>query len=426
MSQPHSRRGATRRHFLNHLATSAVALPAMNLLGGFSAHASMFRRATKSCIVLWMGGGPSQLDTWDPKPGSSNVGEFAPISTSVPGIQISEHLPKLAQQMAHLNIIRSLNSNEGNHERGTYKMHTGHIPNPTVDHPGYGSVVARELGQGDQATLPDCVAINGTRFDAGFLGMAYAPFEVDGARGRIQNLRLPRGVDSLRARRRKAILEQAESQFIAQRRGAAAKDHQVVYGRTYRLMTSPQTRAFSIADESSATREAYGAQTSFGAGCLMARKLVEQGVKFVEVGLGGWDNHNNIFSTLRDNRLPTLDRGMSALIVDLDRRGLLDSTLVVWMGDFGRTPRINANAGRDHWPRSWSVVMAGAGLAGGLVVGQTDADGVEVVDRPVAVPDIMATMLQAMDIPVDLEYTTPLGRPMKIVGEGGAPVEELF
>jgi hypothetical protein len=418
--------GMTRRHFLGHLATTSLALPAIQFMSALEAHAQQVRKQNKSCILLWMGGGPSQLDTWDLKPESEkNGGEFKPISTAVPGIQICEHLPTVAKQMKHLSIIRSLDSKEGNHDRGTYLMHTGYAPNPTVLHPGFGAICSYELGEKlANFSLPHSIAISTPGHPAGFLGMSHSPFMVQNPNAPIANLQPPRGVDGLRLERRLQMLSLVENNFIAQRRGQAAADHKAVYSKTVRMMNSRYTRAFHLEDEPDAVRDAYG-RNEFGAGCLMARRLVEMGVTFVEVGLGGWDNHNDIFKTLAKDNLPKLDKAMGHLVADLAHRGLLDNTLVVWMGEFGRTPRINQNAGRDHWPKSWSIVMGGAGIKGGQVIGATDKDGVEVTDRPVGVMDVIATMAKAMGIDPKTQYTTPRGRPIKVV-DGGEPIAELI
>lgn len=418
--------GMSRRHFLGHLAATALTVPAARFFGALEANAQKVRQANKKCILLWMSGGPSQLDTWDLKPDSDkNGGQFKPIDTAAPGVQISEHLPAVAKQMKHLSIIRSLDSKEGNHDRGTYMMHTGYAPNPTMVHPSFGSVCSVELG--DRLTgfdLPHFVSINTPSQGAGFLGMSHAPFMVQNPNAQIANLQPPAGVDAVRQNRRLSLLGQVEKGFIAQKRGSAGQDHQAVYSKTLRMMNSRYTRAFRLDDEDPRVREAYG-RGSFGSGCLMARRLVEAGVTFVEVALGGWDTHANAFDTLSRRLLPELDKAMGALVEDLSRSGLLESTLVVWMGEFGRTPRINQNAGRDHWPRGWSVVMGGGGLKGGQVVGATDRDGVEVTDRPVGVMDLVATMARAMTVDLATQYTTPRGRPYKLV-DGGKPIAELF
>jgi hypothetical protein len=416
--------GMSRRHFLGHLATSALAVPAAQFIGNVRAHAQAGKKS-KSCILLWMGGGPSHMDTWSLKPESErNGGEFRPIATSAPGVEISEHLPTVAKGMRHLNIVRSLNSREGNHDRGTYMMHTGYAPNPTVVHPSFGSVCSYELGERLAIDLPHFISINTPSLGAGFLGMTHAPFMVQNPNAPVANLLPPNGVTPQRLQRRLALMQETERNFIAQKRGVAAEDHAAVYNKTVRMMNSRYTRALRLDDVPPAVRDRYG-RNSFGQGCLMARRLVESGVTFVEVSLGGWDNHQDIFNTLSTNLLPQLDKGMGALVEDLAQSGLLDSTLVVWMGEFGRTPRINQNGGRDHWPQSWSVVLGGAGLKGGQVVGATDKDGVEITDRELGVMDLVATMTKAMGIDLDTQYTTPRGRPMKVV-DGGQPIAELF
>jgi uncharacterized protein (DUF1501 family) len=294
-----------------------------------------------------------------------------------------------------------------------------------VTHPGFGSYCALELGEKLlNFDLPHCIAINSPGAGAGFLGMSYAPFVVQNPNAPIANLRPPRDVENGRLDRRLHMLGQVENQFIAQHKAQAALDHKAVYAKTLRMMNSRYQDAFNLDRESEKVRDAYG-RGSFGSGCLMARRLVEQGVTYVEVALDGWDTHMNNFKTLSERLLPELDKGMSALIADLAARRLLSTTTVVWMGEFGRTPRINQNAGRDHWPRSWSVVLGGGGLKDGQVIGATDKDGVDIVDRPVGVMDLVATMTKAMGLNLEQQYTTPRGRPIKIV-DGGQPIKELL
>jgi hypothetical protein len=416
----------TRRHWLGHIASTALGVPAIQFFSSLEASARQVRKSNRKCIVLWMAGGPSHLDIWDLKPDSEkNGGPFRPIDTSVPGIRISEHLPKMARHMHQLNIIRSLDSKEGNHDRGTYVMHTGYTPNPTVVHPAWGSVFAMELGERlENFDLPHCIAINSPGVGAGFLGMSYSPFVVQNPNAPIANLRAPGDVDAWRMERRLNMLGQVENQFAAGRRAQAAIDHKAVYAKTLRMMNSRYQDSFNLDRESPAVREAYG-KGSFGSGCLMARRLIERGVTYVEVALDGWDTHTNNFDTLSKRLLPELDKGMSSLLGDLADRRLLESTTIVWMGEFGRTPRINQNAGRDHWPRSWSVVAGGGGMKHGQVIGATDKDGIDVVDRPVSVMDLIATMTRTMGINLQTQYTTPRGRPMKII-DGGQPIKELF
>ena len=415
----------TRRHWLGHLASTALGVPAIQFFSSLQANAQQLRKANRSCIVLWMSGGPSTIDMWDLKPDHKNGGPFQPIDTSAAGVRISEHLPKVARQMQHLNIVRSLNSKEGNHERGTYMMHTGYAPNPTVVHPGWGSVCAMELGEKlENFDLPHCISINSPGVGAGFLGMSYAPFVVQNPNAPIANLRPPQDVDGLRMGRRFDMLGLVENQFVAQRRAQAAVDHKAVYAKTLRMMNSRYQDSFNLDRESAKVRDAYG-RGSFGSGCLMARRLVEKGVSYVEVSLGGWDTHNNNFDTLSNRLLPELDKGMSALVDDLADRRLLDTTTIVWMGEFGRTPKINQNAGRDHHPGSWSVVVGGGGLKSGQVIGATDTDGMDIIDHPIGVMDLIATMTKTMGINVETQYTTPRGRPIKVV-DGGKPIKELI
>ena len=384
-------------------------------------HAEDLQRRQKAAIVLWMGGGPSTLDMWDLKPGAPTAGPFRPISTSG-DVQICEHLPLLAQQMHHLAIVRSMSTQEADHSRGRYYMHTGFVPNPSVEHPSYGSVVAHELAA-EQAglELPPFVSVGGGSVGAGFLGMTWAPFVVDSS-GDIRDLQL--GLPPQRFAQRWQTLELLEQDFVAQRRGAAAADHAAVLEKTVRMMTSQQLNAFRVSEESAAVQDRYG-RHDFGRGCLMARRLIEAGVACVEVDLGGWDNHSNIFPTLQNDRLPVLDQGMSALIEDLQQRGRLDDTVILWMGEFSRTPRINGNAGRDHWARAWSVVLGGGGLKGGIAVGQTNGDGTLVETETYSSQDLMATVCRALGISLETTFTSRNGRPMKIAN-GGKVIGELF
>ena len=334
-------------------------------------------------------------------------------------------MPNVAKQMHHLSILRSLDSKEGNHDRGTYMMHTGYAPNPTVVHPGWGSVCALELGEKlEHFDLPHCIAINSPGVGAGFLGMSYAPFVVQNPNAPVANLGPPRtsttggwGVGS-----RCSIRSSRNSSASARPREPSIT--RPFTPKRLRMMNSRYQDSFNLDREPANVRDAYG-RGSFGSGCLMARRLVEKGVTYVEVSLGGWDTHTNNFDTLSRRLLPELDKGMGALVADLADRRLLDTTTIVWMGEFGRTPRINQNAGRDHWPRSWSVVVGGGGMKNGQAIGATDKDGVDVVDRPIGVMDLIATLTKTMGINVATQYTTPRGRPHKVV-DGGQPIKELI
>ncbi len=416
------RTSPSRRHFLQHVAgASALAIPAATLTSSLRAHADVLKRNNKSAILLWMGGGPSTIDLWDLKPRAATSGPFRPISTSG-SAQICEHLPLLAKQMHNLSIVRSMSTREADHQRGRYYMHTGYVPNPSIDHPSYGAVIAHELSDSGRALdIPPFVAIGGGSVGPGFLGMTWAPFVVN-SNGEVRNLRT--GLDRERLAQRMATLNLLETEFIQQRRGPAAEDHKTILQKAVSLMTSDQMNAFKVRDEPVTVRERYG-DNGFGRGCLMALRLVETGVPFVEVDFGGWDNHQDIFTTLRDDKLPVLDKAFSALMTDLEQSERLQDTAIIWMGEFGRTPRINGDAGRDHWARAWSVVVGGAGFRGGLTVGVTSEDGSRVVTSPYSSQDLMASVCKALGISLERTFTSKSGRPMKIANRGRV-ITELF
>jgi uncharacterized protein (DUF1501 family) len=416
--------GMTRRHFWQHLAGgAALVLPAMSFTSALRANAEDLKRRHKSAIMLWMGGGPSTIDIWDLKPGAPTGGTFRPIGTSG-NEQISEHMPLVAQQMKHLAIVRSMSTREADHARGRYYMHTGYVPNPNIEHPGYGSVISHMLAEQTRQLhleIPPFVAVGGGSVGPGFLGMTYAPFVVN-SDGNVRNLKM--GIDAERLNQRMQMLASLEKSFVKQERGQSAQDHANILEKTVALMTSKQMDAFKVAQESETVRERYG-KTAFGRGCLMARRLVEQGVPFVEVDLGGWDTHSNNFKTLGDTKLPELDKAMSALVSDLHDRGLLENTAIIWMGEFGRTPRINGNSGRDHWARSWSVVVGGAGMQGGIAVGRTNSDGTDIETEPYTSQDVLATVCKSLGISLETTFTSKSGRPMKIANSGKV-IKELF
>jgi uncharacterized protein (DUF1501 family) len=415
--------GMSRRHFVSHLAgAAALAAPATAFTTTLLANASDMKKRHKSAILLWMGGGPSTMDIWDLKPGAPTGGEFKQISTSADGIAISEHMPLMAKQMHHMAVVRSMSTREADHMRGRYYMHTGYVPNPNVEHPGYGSVIAHELaGQVAELEIPPFVSVGGGSVGPGFLGMTWAPFVVD-ANGNVRNL--DGGIDRARLDQRLAMLAAIEDRFIAEKRGGASLEHKKVLEKTVKLMSSSQMEAFRVSKEPKEMLQKYG-DNGFGRGCLMARRLVERGVPFVEVDLGGWDNHAGIFAALRDQKLPVLDQAMSALVSDLADRGMLDDTVVIWMGEFSRTPTINGGGGRDHWARSWSTVVGGGGFRRGIVVGETSADGKEVVTEPYTSQDLMASVLKSLGISLETTFTAKNGRPMKIANAGKV-IKELF
>jgi len=319
-------------------------------------------------------------------------------------------------------IIRSMSTREADHTRGRYYMHTGYAPNPNVEHPSYGAVISHEtIDQRPDLEIPPFVTVGGGSEGPGFLGMQWAPFAVN-SNGQIRNLKM--GLDERRLMQRMAALNLVESGFIKQNRGQAAADHQNILKKTLALMTSEQMKAFKVTEEPQEIQERYG-MNNFGKGCLMARRLVEAGVPFIEVDLGGWDMHTDIFNTLSNQRLPVLDRAMSALFEDLEQRGLLEDTAIMWMGEFSRTPRINGNTGRDHWARAWSVVVGGAGMNGGLAVGKTNGDGTRVDTEPYTSQDVMASVCKSLGLSLETTFTSRSGRPMKIANSGKV-IKELF
>ena len=413
--------GMTRRHFMHHLAGSSAALGASVTMGNaIYAHADELKRNRKSAILLWMGGGPATIDIWDLKPGAPTGGPFKPISTTG-DMQICEHMPMMAQQMQHMSIVRSMSTREADHQRGRYYMHTGFVPNPNIEHPSYGAVIAHEtMDQRPELEIPPFVSIGGASAGPGFLGMAWSPFSVT-SNGRIRNLEMK--LEDNRLMQRMAALNTIETGFAKRTRDLPASEHAKVLKKTFDLMTSDQMEAFRVEKEPDQVKERYGTD-NFGQGCLLARRLVEAGVPFVEVDLGGWDNHNGIHAILRDTKLPQLDRAMSALVEDLAQREMLQDTVVMWMGEFGRTPRINQNAGRDHFARAWSCVVGGGDIAGGIAVGETSSDGMAVETERFSSEDLMTTVCKGLGISTEKTFTSKNGRPMKIAG-GGKVISEL-
>jgi hypothetical protein len=420
--QPNSRRTLLRWGAASALSASLPAALASRALAAGTATASGAKSPTaRSCILLYMAGGPSHIDTFDPKPGRPTGGTFKAIATSVEGARVSEHLPRLAERMKHLALIRSLTSKEGNHDRARHLMHTSYAPAGGADHPAFGSLVAEARGAGSGG-LPGYVSIGGPGEDSGFLSSALSPFPVKNPLRPVRYLAPARGIDGERFANRVALLRRLEDRFAAGRGGSFAKGRRDVGEQALALMGSTNVQAFQLDAEPAPVKEKYG-PTPFGAGCLMARRLIEAGVPFTEVTLNGWDTHEDNFERVK-TLSGTLDQGMSALLDDLQQRGLLATTLVIWMGDFGRTPRINEKGGRDHHPKASSVMLAGGGVKVGQVIGSTDDDGAEVRDRPVTVPDLYRTVAHLLGIDCDKSRTSPAGRPIKSV-DAGTLISEL-
>jgi len=424
----------SRRDLLRIAAASAGGLSCSGWLPLLAAAAEGKPKA-QSCILLWMAGGPSQMETLDPKPGHANGGPTKSIQTAVPGIEICDNLPELARQMEDVSLVRSMKTREGDHGRATQLMMTGYRPlGGTVNYPVLGSLVSQRLLKPD-SKLPGFVAISPFRLanlGAGFLGPRYAPLGVSGisndptarANLTVENLE-PTGVsrDELGGRQELLSLLRANVPETAE----AVTKHAAIYDQAMRMVETQAEGAFRLEEEPAELRDAYG-RSRFGQGCLLARRLVERGVPFVEVTLNGsaagtWDTHLNNFRTVK-GMCEVLDPAWSTLIKDLKNRGLFESTLVIWMGEFGRTPVINPNNGRDHFPDAWSVALAGAGVQGGRVIGKTSADGREVTDRPVKTADLLATVFESIGI--DSTSHNQMGdRPIPIV-DGGTPIKELL
>jgi len=419
----HDRLLFDRRALLRMGGSGLAAALASHVFSPLSALAApAAKKPAKACIVLWLNGGPSHIDTFDPKPGAATGGKFKAIKTRAKGVEIAEHLPGIADVGNHIAFVRGMTSKEGNHQRARYLLHTGYAPNPTVVHPSLGGWLSAELG--DKASdLPAFVSINGPSLGAGFLGVQHGPFTIQKAGMPPANITLPRTVDDARFAARQQALDAMEADFATRTGDGQVTGRRAVYAQTVRMMKSPHLKALDLADESDKVKKAYG-DSDFGRGCLVARRLVESGVKMVEVVLDGWDTHADGFERIK-TLSGRLDGGMSALVKDLHERKLLASTLIVCMGEFGRTPKINDNDGRDHYPQAWSALLAGGGIRGGIAHGKTDADGAKVIESPTNVNDLFATMVTAMGVAPDRSLTSPLGRPIAIT-ENGTPVKALL
>jgi hypothetical protein len=391
-----------------------------------------------SCILLWLDGGPSHLETFDLKPDAPSEvrGPFRPIATNVPGIQICELMPHTAQLTDKLAIIRSMTSPLGEHGLANHYLLTGYQPTPALEYPSYGAVVAHE--RGGAPTLPPYVAVPDYKSTAGagYLGRAWEPFATGGDPAkpdfRVRDLDFYPDVNSDRMERRRAYLAQLER--FQQQFADAPPASDPAFEQAYRLVTSPESKqAFDLAQEPPQVRARYGPRT-FGQSCLLARRLVERGVPFVTVQNTGWDTHDGLIMRLKEGYagaqigvglIPTFDQAFAALVADLSERGMLDRTLVIAMGEFGRTPKLNTTGGRDHWPRVFSVVLAGGGIPGGQVIGASDRFGESPSDRPLTPKDLARTIYTLLGVDPDRELHTADGRPVRI-NQGGEVIRELY
>ncbi len=429
----------------NWLRTAGLGIGGLSMSGWFPLLANELAadpRRRRHCILLWMNGGPTQTDTFDMKPGHENGGEFQEIETNVPGVRFSEHLPRLAKHADKLAIVRSLSTREGDHSRGTHLMRTGYPPMGAIRHPSIGSALAKELGD-DHIDLPRYVSIapyrsfNQEAYGPGYLGPRYSPLVVgetdrgfgtvtpsagDYANLKISSVQPAAGISVEQMSQRLELWGRMQQRFLHTHPGASPAAHQTVYQSAVNLMQSDAANAFRLEEEAADVRGKYG-RGLFGQGCLMARRLVEQGVAFVEVSLDGWDTHSNNFEQVA-SLSEQLDAGWASLMEDLDERGLLEETTIIWMGEFGRTPQINGNAGRDHFPSAWSSVLAGGGIAGGQAYGKTSPDGRQVEEGKLNVHELLATLCSAVGVPPETENISDTGRPMPIVK--GSAVPELL
>lgn len=378
----------------------------------------------KACILLWMQGAQSQIDTWDPKPGTETGGPFRAIATASDGVRISEHLPRTAKQMDKVALVRTLNSRDPNHDTATYLLHTGYRQNPDLQNPHVGSVILEELGPG-KTDLPGCIVLGGEPpAGAAYLPADRGPAIID----RLENPTADLVFNSEyfakgTLERRWRLLRGFEEDWNKRHPDGRIEARERTYERAWKILSSADLRAFEVAREPEGVRKAYG-ETPLGKSTLLARRLVQAGVRFVEIQYGSWDSHADNFTAHR-KLMTDIDGPYAALLDDLSKNGMLSETMVILMGEFGRTPKVNAAQGRDHWTRCWSACLAGGGIAAGRVIGRTDELGQEIAERPVSVSDLYATIYRCFGVNPEKKYMGPGARPTKIL-EGGDVVQELL
>ncbi len=408
-----------RRQMIQRSAVGAMAVSAWQ--ANIASQAATMRSQKTSCILLWMGGGPSHLDTWDPKPASANSGEAGSTQTAVTGVHISDRLPETAKVMQDICLLRAMHGPEGSHPRATYWAQTGYLPSASIKHPTIGAHVSHHIANLD-TDLPAFIRIGGNRnlIGAGLLGVEHAPFSISNPNQPPANTLIQ--TTENRFSRRMGLLGKLEEDSMRQGAEHWTRANRKIYDKAAQMITSPLMEAFDFEQESVANRESYGT-SDFAAGCLMARRLVESGVTFVEVSSNNWDTHFDNYE-----RTTTLcgevDRPYARLLADLKERGLLETTLVIWMGEFGRTPRINGRGGRDHYPRAYSLALAGCGVSGGQVIGATDSGGEDIVDRKTSVPDLLTTIYDKLGIDAFHENMSSIGRPIRVV-ENGSLIDDV-
>ncbi len=411
----------TRRNVLHAAAGLGLwfALPPLDL----RAAQARGPERKKSLITIWLAGGPSQLETWDPHPGTDIGGPTQGIDTTIPEIQIASHFPQVAEQMQHLSLIRSMVSKEGDHERGAYMLKTGYRPDVTTIHPALGAIATQELPD-PSVEIPMFVSLGQGPFRSrgGYLGDQYDPYHI--YEPGLKGSNLDPAVADERQQRRLKNLEAVSKSFTRGRRLRAEQTlHQHTVDAALKMMNSEQLKAFQLDGEPDSVKTAYG-DTNFGRGCLVARRLVEHGVRALEVSLDGFDAHADNFKA-HEIRGKILDPALAMLVKELRERDLWQSTVILVTGEFGRTPKINPASGRDHWPTGFSCLLGGGGLASGVVIGQTDHTGKDKNPTdPVEVKDLFATVLKTLGVEYAKELLTPIGRPMKLCE--GTPLERLL
>tara|TARA_R110002096_G_scaffold4493_9_gene20828 strand:+ start:2333 stop:3628 length:1296 start_codon:yes stop_codon:yes gene_type:complete len=420
----------TRRRFMEGTAKTFLGVGALGLTTrGFAAKGPGLELeprvgGAKHIIYLYMGGGMTHLDTFDTKPGHENQGQTKTINTNVDGVRISEYLPSLANHADKLAIVNSLTSTAGAHSQGNYLMHTSYEERATIRHPGIGAWLLKFQGRLNP-NLPGSVFIGGnSRINGGggFFEPEYEPLAINDPDSGLKNSKR-RGMDEATFNHRLDLARKFDAEFHQQYNVKQVRAYTQMYDDAVRIMTSRDLAAFDLKKEDDNIREAYG-DNSFGQGCLLARRLIEHDVRAVEVSYGGWDMHNNVFISAPE-RCQVLDQAMSTLLSDLDRRGKLDETVVVLTTEFGRTPRINQNAGRDHYPKAFSSVLAGGGIKGGQKYGKTDEGGENVIENPVKIEDFNATIAHSLGLPIDHVLYSPSKRPFTVAHKG-KPVLDLL
>lgn len=420
----------SRRHFVPRAAKSFLGvsalggLPALSHAAGAGASPLKQVATAQRVIYLYMNGGMSHLDTLDPKPAGEWMGPVKQLRTKVDDLVVSDNLPLLARHAEKLAVIRSLNSTQGAHKQGNYYMHTSYEIRSSVRHPAMGAWLLKFTGR-DNPTLPGNVMIgnDSTHPGAGFFEASLSPLMLRDPEGGLQNSAMHPGMDDKRFDFHRDLSRKLDAPFVQRYDQKNVRAYTDMYEDAVKLMRSRDLSAFDLSLEPDGAKERYG-RNSFGQGCLLARRLIEHGVKFVEVSMGGWDTHNSNFVAVPE-QAAMLDVALSTLLGDLERKGMLDDTLVVLATEFGRTPEINANEGRDHHPQAFSCLLAGGGVKGGTVFGKTDERGAKILENPVGIEDFNATIAYALGLPLDQVLYSPSMRPFT-VADKGKPVTALF